>query len=70
MINLCRLLIFLLVLHPQHKLEYFRNAGWEEAWITTAQRIVEDVYKRCYASRDIIPGPNVEVFLPVNFSKL
>jgi hypothetical protein len=57
---------FFLVLHPQHKLEYFKNAGWKGAWIKTAQQIVEDAYKKGYASRDIISGPNVEV--PVSFS--
>ncbi|KAG2341485.1 hypothetical protein BDR05DRAFT_845370, partial [Suillus weaverae] len=25
-----------MVLHPQHKLSYFKNAGWEERWIATA----------------------------------
>jgi hypothetical protein len=45
---------FRLVLHSQHKLDCFRNAGWDEDWITAAQKIVEDEYKRSYASRDII----------------
>ncbi|KAG2133403.1 hypothetical protein BD769DRAFT_1303641, partial [Suillus cothurnatus] len=25
-----------MVLHPQHKLSYFKNAGWTEEWINTA----------------------------------
>ncbi|KAJ8591967.1 hypothetical protein M405DRAFT_684886, partial [Rhizopogon salebrosus TDB-379] len=25
-----------MVLHPQNKLQYFRNAGWETEWVTTA----------------------------------
>lgn len=69
MINLrlwLRHLLIFLALHPQHKLEYFKNAGWEEAWIKTARQIVEDTYKKGYASRDIISSPNIEV--PVSFS--
>ena len=36
------------VLHPQHKLEYFRNAGWEQEWINGAEKIVRAEYKRSY----------------------
>ncbi|KAF8886591.1 hypothetical protein BD779DRAFT_1420400, partial [Infundibulicybe gibba] len=25
-----------MILHPRHKLEYFRKAGWEPAWIAAA----------------------------------
>ncbi|KAF8992806.1 hypothetical protein BDQ17DRAFT_1253561 [Cyathus striatus] len=25
-----------MILHPQHKLQYFRNSGWQEDWISTA----------------------------------
>ena len=28
------------VLHPRHKLHYFKKAGWEEGWIETARDIV------------------------------
>jgi hypothetical protein len=31
---------YYLVLHPQHKLKYFEQAGWEPAWIKTAKEIV------------------------------
>ncbi|KAG2086661.1 uncharacterized protein F5147DRAFT_558462, partial [Suillus discolor] len=33
-----------MVLHPQHKLKYFERAGWERAWIDTAEEIVRDVF--------------------------
>ena len=29
-----------MVLHPMHKLTYFKNAGWEAEWIDTAEEIV------------------------------
>jgi hypothetical protein len=29
-----------LVLHPRHKLQYFRNAGWPEEWVDTAKEII------------------------------
>ncbi|KAG1889611.1 uncharacterized protein F5891DRAFT_906011, partial [Suillus fuscotomentosus] len=25
-----------MVLHPRHKLQYFKAAGWEDEWVTTA----------------------------------
>ncbi|TFK60803.1 hypothetical protein BDN72DRAFT_778950, partial [Pluteus cervinus] len=28
-----------MILHPRHKLEYFRNAGWEDAWVVEAERL-------------------------------
>ena len=39
----------LAVLHPRHKLQYFRNANWDDAWITTATTIVHDEFMRAYA---------------------
>lgn len=41
-----------LVLHPRHKLQYFRNAGWEDEWITRAKSIVREEFSRSYASLD------------------
>ncbi|KAF8163031.1 hypothetical protein B0H34DRAFT_744625 [Crassisporium funariophilum] len=29
-----------MVLHPHHKLQYFKTAGWEDNWIETARTIV------------------------------
>lgn len=49
------------VLHPHHKLNYFRNAGWPTDWITTAKKLVRDEFDRNYRFRDdiavIIRGP-------------
>lgn len=39
----------LLVLHPRHKLEYFRNAGWEDAWVVEAERLFREEYTKNYA---------------------
>lgn len=38
------------VLHPQHKLQYFRQAGWTSEWIDTAEALVRDKFKRSYMS--------------------
>ena len=43
----------LLVLHPQHKLRYFKAAGWEDEWIDVAEQIVRDEFKCKYAD---LPG--------------
>lgn len=37
------------MLHPRHKLDYFKKAGWEEEWIVAAQKIVREEYERSYA---------------------
>jgi len=39
----------LTVLHPRHKLQYFKNAGWEEEWIDAAAKIVHNKYERSYS---------------------
>jgi hypothetical protein len=44
---------YLTVLHPRHKLTYFRNAGWESEWITTAEKLVRDEFNRSYANKDV-----------------
>jgi hypothetical protein len=39
-----------LVLHPRHKLAYFKAAGWDQDWINTAKDLVRDQFED-YASR-------------------
>ena len=43
----------LLVLHPRHKLRYFKVVGWEDEWIDVAEQIVRDEFKHKYAD---LPG--------------
>jgi hypothetical protein len=38
------------VLHPRHKLAYFKAQGWEDAWIDTAHKIICDEYTHSYLS--------------------
>jgi hypothetical protein len=40
-----------LVLHPRHKLKYFKTAGWEDDWIDAAETIVRDEYEQKYANQ-------------------
>ena len=37
------------VLHPSHKLNYFKTAGWEEEWVQTAEDIVRTEFEQAYA---------------------
>ncbi|KIK19179.1 hypothetical protein PISMIDRAFT_108170 [Pisolithus microcarpus 441] len=39
-----------MVLHPLHKLEYFKQAKWEVAWIDGAHDLVRNTYNLSYAS--------------------
>ncbi|KDQ56488.1 hypothetical protein JAAARDRAFT_132751, partial [Jaapia argillacea MUCL 33604] len=41
-----------MVLHPCHKLDYFKTARWEPSWITTAKDIVCTEYQHLYALDD------------------
>ena len=36
------------VLHPQHKLDYFSQAGWPSDWIETAENLVREEFERTY----------------------
>lgn len=38
------------VLHPSHKLEYFKLARWPAEWIKTAEDITREEYRRTYAT--------------------
>lgn len=40
-----------MVLHPRHKLAYFKKAHWEPQWIQTAESLVRNEFERSYASR-------------------
>lgn len=42
----------ILVLHPQHKVDYFEKAGWEEAWVDRAKEIVRTEFERSYKYSD------------------
>ena len=42
------MLIFVLVLHPGLKLEYFRQKEWEEEWIDNAEALVHEKYTADY----------------------
>jgi hypothetical protein len=41
-----------LVLHPRHKLSYFKTAGWEQEWIETAKELVCDTFQQSYQPED------------------
>lgn len=43
----------LTVLHPRHKLHYFKTAGWEDEWVETACNIVREEFDRTYAFMDL-----------------
>ncbi|KAH7903748.1 hypothetical protein BJ138DRAFT_977553, partial [Hygrophoropsis aurantiaca] len=37
-----------MVLHPRHKLTYFKNAKWESSWIDTAEALVRNEFEQSY----------------------
>ena len=38
------------VLHPSHKLNYFKTARWEDEWVETAETIVQTEFEKAYAA--------------------
>ena len=38
------------VLHPCHKLAYFKSASWSSEWIKTAKELVTNAYNNSYAT--------------------
>ena len=40
------------VLHPWHKLSYFKQAGWPADWINTAKDIVHAQFKCSYVIKN------------------
>lgn len=45
------LTIYLLVLHPGHKLTYFKKQRWPENWQKLARSLLTDTYTALYAGR-------------------
>jgi hypothetical protein len=53
------------VLHPSHKLDYFKAAQWEAEWVLTAEEIVRTEFNRAYAdiiNEDLEEGSTVRAF--------
>ena len=49
------------VLHPHHKLEYFKKAAWPASWCSTAKDLVRTTYELSYANRtDLIDASSSE----------
>lgn len=49
------------MLHPRHKLAYFKTARWEEEWIETAASLVREEFERSYLEVDIDDGDAIVV---------
>ncbi|KII87298.1 hypothetical protein PLICRDRAFT_177063 [Plicaturopsis crispa FD-325 SS-3] len=58
-----------MVLHPRHKLDYFKNANWEDSWIQAAKGIVEDEYEQSYADRKTAASSRAAAPQAVNVAK-
>jgi len=42
-----------IVLHPQLKLKYFQQHGWEKEWISMAEEMVRDEFKKYDVSNKV-----------------
>ena len=52
------------VLHPRHKLDYFKNAQWSREWIDTAEGLVRKRYESRYANRFVAGGEKTVPVVP------
>lgn len=62
------------VLHPHHKLEYFKTAGWPNDWIETAEGLVHDEFEHSYSllhasdeENGLMADADVVMAAPVHF---
>lgn len=55
------LIIFIVVLHPRHKLLYFKNAGWEDNWVNTVETLVCEEHKRSYEHMTVEDRTTTEI---------
>jgi hypothetical protein len=53
------IVLSLSVLHPGYKLEYFKNAGWDDDWVDTARALVRKQFDLRYASRGLTDSGNI-----------
>lgn len=51
------------VLHPRHKLEYFKNSGRPEKWCKRTYHVVRDTFDAYYFKKQPIPGDEVIIKL-------
>ncbi|KAG1904131.1 uncharacterized protein F5891DRAFT_977614 [Suillus fuscotomentosus] len=50
-----------MILHPRHKLAYFKRANWEQQWIDTAETLVRNAYELCLNADNSDPGEDEEI---------
>jgi hypothetical protein len=48
--------VFVAVLHPGLKLEYFRQHEWDDEWIEIAENLVREEYAVNYQKKDDVSG--------------
>ena len=56
-LHYCTVKLCAIVLHPQLKLKYFQQHGWEKEWINTAEEIVREEFKKYDVSNNKVPSP-------------
>jgi hypothetical protein len=48
------------VLHPHHKLQYFKTAGWQYDWIQTTETLVHNEFECSYLSTNDNNNSNLD----------
>ena len=59
------MLIYISVLHPSHKLSYFKTVSWDDEWIDAAEDLVRTEFERVY---EVIDFEEPEDEQPVCYS--
>jgi hypothetical protein len=53
-----------LVLHPCHKLKYFKTVSWEDGWVDAAEQIVRDEFEHKYTNGSHDDDNHTTMLLP------
>lgn len=51
----------MVVLHPRHKLEWFRQANWISSKIDMMEQLVRDEFRKVYIKRPVHNNDSVEL---------
>ena len=62
-------LTYIIVLHPRHKLSYFKTTRWEDEWITTAEQLVRDEFTNSYMNTEADSDANSVELIPDSNAK-
>ncbi|KAG1735960.1 uncharacterized protein EDB91DRAFT_1055957 [Suillus paluster] len=53
-----------MILHPHHKLVYFKVVNWENEWIDAAEKLLRDEFERSYLDSSLVESDKDSTVIP------